>query len=86
MVKSWPAMEKSKLFDLEARRYCRSKNLTVRVPPERRQRLELIAAERHWQISQMVNRMIENFIEEYEKLPKAKQTTFEFDTPKKQKK
>lgn len=68
----------SKLFELESRTYTRSKNLTVRVPPERRQRLELIASERHWQMSQMINRMIENFIEEYEKLPKAKQTKFDF--------
>jgi predicted DNA-binding protein len=71
-------MGSTNLFDLDARRYTRSKNLTVRVPPERRQRLELIAAERHWQLSQMVNKMIENFIEEYEKLPKAKQTKFDF--------
>lgn len=71
-------MSSTNLFDLESRRYTRSKNLTVRVPPERRQRLELIAAERHWQISQMINRMIENFIEEYEKLPKSKQTKFDF--------
>lgn len=71
-------MSSTKLFDLETRRYTSSKNLTVRVPPDRRQKLELIAAERHWQISKMVNRMIENFIEEYDKLPKAKQTKFDF--------
>ncbi len=73
-------MEKKKvnLFDLEPSRYCRSKNLTVRVPPERRQKLELIASERHWQLSKMVNRMIENFIEEYDALPKPKQGKFDF--------
>lgn len=68
----------SKLFDLDTRTYTRAKNLTVRVPPERRQRLELIASERHWQLSQMINRMIDNFIEEYEKLPKPKQSKFDF--------
>lgn len=71
-------MGNSNLFDLEARRYCRSKNLTVRVAPEKRQKLELIASERHWVMSQMVNKMIDNFIEEYDKLPRAKQTKFDF--------
>lgn len=71
-------MEKHPLFDLEARSYTKSKNLTVRVPPYRRQRLEVIASERHWVLSEMVNKMIENFIQEYEKLPKAKQEKFEF--------
>lgn len=71
-------MSSTNLFDLESRRYTRSKNLTVRVPPERRQRLELIAAERHWQMTQIVNRALQHFIEEYEKLPKQKQTTFDF--------
>lgn len=66
------------LFDLEPRRIARCKNLTVRVPPEKRQRLNLIAAENHWILSEMVNRMIANFIEEYDKLPKAKQTNFDF--------
>ncbi len=71
-------MGNSNLFDLEARRFCRSKNLTVRVAPEKRQKLELIASERHWIMSHMVNKMIDNFIEEYDKLPKPKQTTFDF--------
>lgn len=67
------------LFDIEPGvKYCRSKNLTVRVPPRQRQKLELIASERHWQLSQMINKMIDNFIQEYEKLPKAKQEKFEF--------
>jgi predicted DNA-binding protein len=71
--------EKNPLFDIESGvKYCRSKNLTVRVPPLQRQKLELIARERHWQLSQMVNKMIDHFIEEYEKLPKAKQDKFEF--------
>lgn len=77
MIKSL-SMEKHPLFDLEARSYTKSKNLTVRVPPYRRQKLELIAAERHWQLSAMINKMIQNFIEEYDKLPKPKQEKFEF--------
>lgn len=71
-------MGSTNLFDLESRRYTRSKNLTVRLAPEKRQRLELIAAERHWIMSHMINKMIDHYIEEYEKLPKAKQTKFEF--------
>lgn len=71
-------MGNTNLFDLESRSYTRSKNLTVRVRPEMRQKLELIASERHWILSQMINRMIENFIEEYDKLPRAKQTKFDF--------
>lgn len=79
MLESMSAMDKtSKLFNLEARKYCRSKNLSVRIPPERRQKLELIAMERHWHLSQMINSAIEMFIEEYDKLPKAKQTKFDF--------
>ena len=69
---------KHPLFDLETRTYTASRNLTVRVPPFQRQKLEAIARERHWAISKMVNKMIDNFIQEYEKLPKAKQTNFEF--------
>jgi predicted HicB family RNase H-like nuclease len=68
------------LFNLEQRSYTRAKNLTVRVPPEMRQRLELIASKEHWQLSQMVNRMIENFVAEYEKRPKPKQPHFDFVT------
>lgn len=74
-------MEKSsasKLFDLEQKRYCSSKNFTIRLTPERKRKLELIASERHWHISQMMNRMIDHFIEEYDKLPKAKQGKFDF--------
>jgi len=68
----------SNLFDLDTRSYTRSKNLTVRVKPEIRQRLDLIASTEHWQLSQMMNKMIQNFIEEYEKRPKAKQAKFDF--------
>lgn len=72
-------METHNLFDLESHRhFARSKNMSVRVPPAKRQKLELIAAEKHWTISQMVNRMIEYYIQEYEKLPKAKQTKFDW--------
>jgi hypothetical protein len=71
-------MASTVLFDLEPRKFQPARNLTVRVPADRRQRLDHIARERHWQLSDMVNRMIENFIEEYEKLPKPKQTKFDF--------
>ncbi len=67
------------LFDLESHiPYRRAKNLTVRVPPAMRQKLELIAAEKHWKLSQMINRMIQNYVFEYDQLPKAKQTKFDF--------
>jgi hypothetical protein len=73
------AKEENPLFDIESgTKFCRSKNLSVRVPPLQRQKLEVIARERHWQLSQMVNKMIDNFIQEYEKLPKPKQDKFEF--------
>ena len=68
----------SSLFDLETRSYTRSKNLTVRVRPEVRQRLELIASTEHWQLSQMINSAIQHFIQEYEKRPKPKQPQFDF--------
>jgi hypothetical protein len=71
-------METHPLFDMEARSYTRGKSITVRLKPERRQRLELIASQNHWQLSQMVNKMIENFINEYDKRPRPKQTKFEF--------
>ncbi len=67
------------LFDMaEGRKYRRNKNMSVRVPSDRRQRLELIANEKGWLISEMVRRMIDNYIEEYDKLPKGKQTHFSF--------
>ncbi len=71
-------MERHALFDLDQRSYTRAKAISVRVRPEIRQRLELIASQEHWILSQMVNRMIENFIEEYEKRPKPKQPKFDF--------
>lgn len=78
MVGTLLIMGSTNLFDLPKRSYTRSKNMTVRVPPERRQRLDLIASEQHWVLSDMVNRMIENYILEYEKLPKQKQAKFDF--------
>jgi len=66
------------LFDLEPKQYKPAKNLTVRVPVEQRQKLDMIANERNWQLSDMVKKMISNYLEEYEKLPKPKQTKFSF--------
>lgn len=66
------------LFDMDGKTYTHSKNLTVRVRPDVRMRLDLIASERHWTKSQMINRMILFYLDEYEKLPKAKQTKFDF--------
>lgn len=63
-------MSISTLFDLESRRYTRLKNLVVRITPEKRQKLQLIATERGWILSKMVNRALDHFIEEYDKLPK----------------
>jgi hypothetical protein len=68
----------SALFDLQVKQLKPAKHLSVRVPVDQRQKLEMIARERKWQLSDMVKNMISNFLEEYEKLPKAKQTKFDF--------
>lgn len=66
------------LFDLDKRSYTRAKGICVRVKPEIRQRLDLIASTEHWVLSDMLNKMIQNFIDEYERRPKPKQPKFDF--------
>jgi hypothetical protein len=66
------------LFDLQAKQLKPSKRITVRVLADQRNKLDMIARERNWELSDMVKRMIGNFLEEYEKLPKPKQTKFDF--------
>ncbi len=72
-------METHQLFDLEAKSFAPAKNLTVRVPHAKRQKLEYIASQNRWQLSQMVNKMIDLYIDQYDKMPKPKQANFSFN-------
>jgi hypothetical protein len=71
-------METHELFDLEAKQFAPAKAISVRVPNAKRQKLEYIASQNRWQLSQMVNKMIDLYLDQYDKLPKSKQSKFDF--------